>query len=988
MVTLAKMKPMAVLLFLVAYHVSPSSQQQCSGSDFYTSKVKGKDTRLTYLEDGNYTIQALLYFSLMDTKCSTVSDSGLAQMFTIRYAIAKFNDHPFYGSRARIGLQLDDSCGQLPTTMARGIEVVSFHRNNSVCRSDFIRCNQKKVKNGVTVREASAVIGTSMSFTTIPLSSLMSLYDIPQVSPSASSRLLSKRELYKSFFRTISSDTNQIRAMLSIFKHFKWNYIFAVGSDDDYGKLGVSDLKQMTGSNSNGNSQSKDEKICIFKDEYIPYSSEKTKSKVEEVVTKIKEGDKAKVVVLFLTVQSIGEQIIAEAERQGVKRIWLTSEAWNPDAATHFSQNEEKLSLRNQTHGIISVSLQRQKLPDLKAYIAREIRTNYKCNKWLLQYIERVFNGCKVTSYRAQDDVFECEGTTNMVNVSAVIAKFDQLPGPTDRLIDAAYSLGLAMHTVLNQTCPDPAQPCQVSKLEPSRITAAMNDISFKSSLGSEFSYENGEPKTSFYTIDNLVFDGSKMVYKQIGNWTLNSLTLDNKAIEWPYWFNKNASGDSFPESRCSPECKPGEYVVGRTGCCWTCHKCSGYKNYTDKSMMTQCLQCDKYYHTTNHRECIPTQIKWLEVYDPAGMSIVIISGIGFLFTLVATIFIAKHNALVTKWDNSKHMLSFACVLLFLTFVYGPLHIVEPNDALCKIRNGYFFILLMMYCAFVLVQTQAMTSYLKGHAERTFRGHLLVTQLFVLFMFFLLELVSVIAWLYVDGNQLDENRDTASPDVVIWKQCQVEFTAARLVSTFIPCIILIIATFCAFRERNADHSFYEPKFLSFSCIALCIIIVAFLPTFKYVLGIYKAIVLAYTMNVFGFTFLVCLILPKVYVGFIRKRRGENEYPIKKSASKQKKKKNDKKQKKSGAGGGAVSGGGGPTIEASAFDTSIVADSPVALTKITHDPNSSSEASSTSEAGDTTHIKMEEKRPVVSGVADEVAYSNGGKNGSVVVENSL
>ena len=977
MVTLTTMKPLLLLLFLVAYHVCPSfSQQQCSGSDFYTSTVKGKDTRLTYLEDGNYTIQALLYFSLMNTSCSVVSKSGLSQMFTIRYAISKFNDHPFYGSRARIGLQLDDSCGQLPTTMARGIEVVSFHRNNSVCRSDFIRCNRDKVKN-VTIREASAVIGTSMSFTTIPLSSLMSLYDIPQVSPSASSRLLSKRELYKSFFRTISSDTNQIRAMLSIFKRFKWNYIFAVGSDDDYGKLGVSDLKQLTGS-SNGDSQSEDEKICIFKDEYIPYSSEKTKNKIEEVVAKIKEGTKAKVVVLFLYVQSIGEQIIAEAKRQNVERIWLTSEAWNPAAAEIFSN---QLELRNQTHGILSVSLQRQNLPDLKAYIEREIRTNYMCNQWLLQYIERVFRGCKVTTLRIQDDVFECTDG-NTVNVSEVVDHFEQLPGPTDRLIDAAYSLGLAMHTVLNDTCPDPAQPCQVNKLEPSRITAAMNGISFKNNQGVEFSYDKGEPKTSFYTIDNLVFDGSsgKMVYKQIGNWTFGNLKLDANAIQWPYWFKQNDSENSFPESRCSPECKPGQYVVGRTGCCWTCHECQSYKNYTDKPMMEKCLRCDKYYHTLNHRECIPTQIKWLEVYDPAGMSIVIISGIGFLFTLVATIFIAKHNALVTKWDTSKHMLSFVCVLLFLTFVYGPLHITEPNDVLCKIRNGYFFILLMMYCAFVLVQTQAMTSYLKGHAERTFGGHLLVTQLFVLFMFFLLELVSIIAWLYVDGNQLNENRDTSS--LVIWKQCQVEFTAARLVSTFIPCIILIIATFCAFRERNADHSFYEPKFLSFSCIALCIIIVAFLPTFRYVLGIYKAIVLAYTMNVFGFTFLVCLILPKVYVGFIRKRRGENEYPPKTSASKRKKKKDDKKPKKGGAGGGAVAGGG-QVVDTSNYDASIAADSPAENARIHHDPNSSSEASSAS--GD---IKMEEKQPVAGGVADEVAYRNGGQNGSVVVENSL
>lgn len=623
--------------------------------------------------------------------------------------------------------------------------------------------------------------------------------------------------------------------------------------------------------------------------------------------------------------------------------------------------------------------MQRQELPDLKSYIANQIRTNYHCHKWLKQFIKKKSKGCQITTLRTQDDVFECEGESNkVVNVSDVIADLTQLPGNTDRLIDAAYSLGLAMHTVLNETCPDPTAPCRVDKLEPGKITDAMNRISFINQQGVKFSYKNGEPQTAFYTIDNLVYDPNtnKMVYNQVGNWSKDNLKLDTKRIEWPYWFDEdkaNISETGFPFSRCSEECKPGYYVVGRTGCCWTCHKCQDYKNYTDKPMMDKCLKCERYYHTINNRECVPTQIKWLEVSDPAGMSIVIISGIGFLFTLVSTLFIARYNSLVTKWDTSKHMLSFACVLLFLTFVYGPLHIAEPTNVLCKIRNGYFFILLMTYCAFVLVQTLAMTSYLKGHAERTFGDRLLVTQLLVLFMFFLLELVSVIAWLYVDGNQLEEDRDITSQ--IIWKQCKVDFTAARLVSTFIPCIILIIATFCAFRERNADHSFYEPKFLSFSCIALCIIIVAFLPTFKYVLGIYQAIVLAYTMNVFGFTFLVCLILPKVYVGFIRKRRGENEYPLKTSASSKRKKKKDDKNSKQKKGGGGVD-----TLDGSSM---VVATESAITSRIHRDVDD--EHSMSSEGDLTDNIKMEEKQP--RHVADDVAFSNGGHHRSVV-ENSL
>jgi len=954
-------KPIIAICLTLTLVAGPSfQQQQCTGSSFYTkpSDKNSKSTRITYLENGNYTIQALLMFSEMESGCAKVSQSGLVQMYSIKYALEKFNRDPFYGSRATIGLQLDDSCGQLPITMARGIEVVSYHRSNSVCRSDFIRCEKDKkpsLKNA-DIKKASAVIGTSMSFTTIPLSSLMSLYDIPQISPSASSRLLSKKDLYKSFFRTIPSDTNQIKAMLAIFKRFKWNYIFAVGSDDDYGKLGVSDLKLLT------SNTKEDEKICIFKDEYIPYQSKKTEAKINEVVEKIKEGDKAKVVVLFLYVQNIGEKIIQRAKELGVERIWLTSEAWNPAAATIFSQ-QDKLEFKNQTHGILSVSLQKQELPGLKSYIRKQVQETYMCNEWLRNYVLNT-HGCDITSMK--NNAFQCASGNKVLQVSDVVEALTELPGTVDRLIDATYSLGLAMQTVLNATCPNANERCNVPTLHPANITDAMKSIKFENDQGQSISFVDGEPKHAFYTIENLVFDGAKFSYKPVGNWSENNLQLDIADIQWPYWFeesrknNKNNNESSmgieeedFPASRCSQKCPPGTYVVDRTGCCWTCHECQGFKMYTGSEMLPKCNECPRYQHTIDNIKCVPTDIKWLEINDPAGMSIVIISGIGFLAIFAAAIFIARHNKLVSKWDQSPHMITFVCVLLLLTFMYGPLHIIEPMDVLCKFRNGFFFILLMMYCAFVLVQTQAMTSYLKGHADRTFGGRLLMTQFLVLFMFFLLELVSVIAWLYVDGNQLKENRDDDKH--VIWKQCEVEFTAARLVSTFIPCIILIIATFCAFRERNADHSFYEPKFLSFSCIALCIIIVAFLPTFRYVVGIYKAIVLAYTMNVFGFTFLACLILPKVYVGVIRKRRGEHEYPMKTGASKAKKKKNDKKQKKN--------------ADMSQFESSV------ADTKTTRIDD---HADANADVGD---VKMEEKK--ANGFANsdshdnnDVAYSNG------------
>ncbi|XP_057309946.1 extracellular calcium-sensing receptor-like [Hydractinia symbiolongicarpus] len=855
---------------LVIFQVSLVLTSSCP--DLLYTKEKDGKTRLTTIHTGNYTIQGLMTLSTPNSNCRVVSPDGVVRSYAIKYAIDRANENKNLTRWAKLGLQLDDVCQNLPVTMARAIEIVSLHRPNSVCRADFLKCD--RFVDTTSVREATAVIGTQMSFTSIPLASLMSLYHIPQVSYAASSRLLSKTDLYKSFFRTIPSDTNQVLVMLDIFKKFNWNFVFAIGSDDDYGKLGVSDLKK----------KAKPSNICITHDEYIPFQSVKTQPRIRSVIEKVKNWKKAVVVVLFCYVNGLGDLILEEAKRQGVKRIWLTSEAWNPSALTLNK------ALRNQTEGILSVSLKSQSLGYFTTYMEDEIKNKWSCNMWLKNYLRNSKFNCEPTGISTNKTSFTGNGCE--VSVQDVVEKLRDSLGRIDNLIDAVTAVSIAVTKLLEKQCRNKSS-CSVPKLNMKQLTEEMFNVSFVNQQGMEISFDSkGDPKFAFYTIENLQIVNGNLQYVPVGSWSQKGregdrLALSTDKIKWPLWFAPSKQ-QRFPSSRCSEECVPGQAVVGQTDCCWGCQDCTG-NNYTSIKMAEACVSCGHYQHTdVKHTRCIVTPILWLEISDPAGMSIVVISGIGIVITIVACVILIKLRHLVRVNEPAPHLITVSCVLLILTFVYGPLHITEPEHVLCQVRNSVFFALLMTYASVLLVKSKFMIRYLQKQAKKYIRGNLLVTQLLFLFTMLLIELASVVAWLYIDKVQVQEFRQAGVHE--IWKQCEVSFTAARLVSTFIPCIVLIIATFCAFRERNLEHSFYEPKFLSFTCIALCIIIVAFLPTFKYVVGIYKAIVMAFTMDVFGYTFMACLVLPKVYVALVRLKRGVDEYPIKPGSSNRKKKK--------------------------------------------------------------------------------------------------
>ena len=278
----------------------------------YTSVNVHGQTRRSLLRDGDFIIQRMMRFTEGCKNNSKILLTGLLSMIAMQFAMDKAQTDPRLLPGIRLGYQFDDTCTNLPATVARGLEIVSLQRSFSNCRADFLECENGNGK--ATVKPVTAVVGTAYSFTSIPFASLLGLYHIPQISYYATSRLLSKKNLYKSFFRTIPSDDNQVLAMLDILQKFNWNYVFAVGSDDNYGKLEINKLKQ----------HAPGRKIGIAQDVYVPFSLNGAKAKAKEIAKKLKEYKKAKVVILFTYFQGQGEYILEEARNMGIYRLWLT----------------------------------------------------------------------------------------------------------------------------------------------------------------------------------------------------------------------------------------------------------------------------------------------------------------------------------------------------------------------------------------------------------------------------------------------------------------------------------------------------------------------------------------------------------------------------------------------------------------------------------------------------------------------------------------
>jgi len=136
-----------------------------------------------------------------------------------------------------------------------------------------------------------AVVGTGNSRSSILVSNLLEVEDIPLISYAATSDELSS-SAYPSFFRTVPPDRFQSKVMADIAHEFKWRYVAAIAQDDAYGRSGIEFLQKHT----------KPLGICIAYENYFPATEDNQRD--EKIKTIIEELKAMEEVGVMLKVQS------------------------------------------------------------------------------------------------------------------------------------------------------------------------------------------------------------------------------------------------------------------------------------------------------------------------------------------------------------------------------------------------------------------------------------------------------------------------------------------------------------------------------------------------------------------------------------------------------------------------------------------------------------------------------------------------------------
>ena len=251
--------------------------------------IEAKDSEEPMLQrDGDYIIQALLPITRAN---GVMLDTYAIATEIVRLTIDEINNGSNILQGIDLGYEIVNDKLDLDLIMKRTVSTVSKYRPDSICRENEEFCTVDPKMGAFLDKRVTAVIGPATSGTSVPSASLLGLYNIPQISYSASSKVLSDKSRFKSFLRTIPSDKYQAEAIASFVKYFRWNYVFFIGSDDEYGRQGLSSFK----------TAARKLKVCTADDVNIPFQREDDAAKqLKEIIQNMKKMPRVQVAILFM----------------------------------------------------------------------------------------------------------------------------------------------------------------------------------------------------------------------------------------------------------------------------------------------------------------------------------------------------------------------------------------------------------------------------------------------------------------------------------------------------------------------------------------------------------------------------------------------------------------------------------------------------------------------------------------------------------------
>ena len=794
-------------------------------------------------------------------KCNAEVNNHISNenLEALLYAIDTVNCDPNLLPNLTLGYDIRDTCGSEKVGLDEAIDIIYSNGEIDIesCSSEFNLSSNSTTFNTPVL----AVIGTSYSSVTLSVAGLFHLFKMPQVSFSSTSPLLSNRELYPYFFRTIPPDDYQVQAMIDLILHFKWDHVSTLYSTDRYGQPAINAFHKLAYLN----------KICLDMilsvDQFSNYGS----------IANQLYNSSANVVVLFASVfdvEAVLTAVLKVYQASSIKRqfLWIASDTW--------AELDKYSEITIGKWGIAPLS---EHISGFENYISQLTLVNNKRNPWF----NKSYHNCSNGTSNCANNIFTSSSFTQ--------SSFDALA------IDAVYTIANALHNFIEENCATPLvwHPQNRSCLRNNSSYAVLaggilktyiryknatslteNAIKFDSNGNSEGSYKilNYQLNTS----SNCRGKCEALVH--VGTWdgrlSSNRLKMFHN-VSQQFGIDR-ATGKLLTSIRSNcRSCSAGHIKRSVTSsCCGTCDPCLG-SNYTNTEVSTECIACPQNMWGNNplsgNTHCISINDSYLKPSDVWGIILILLSIIGLTCVLfVACVFIWFWNTPIVKSSGREQMI-IVLIGVTLCFLITIVFLVKPSPVTCGIQWAGIWVSFSLMLSALLVKlvriariahiacvfTQKKAASRPKFVSPTYQ--ILFTLLLTTIPVMLTTISQTLAPLSIEKYlEYNETFHNSYPNLI--RTCKSPHVAVVVLQMTYLSVLLIACNGLAVMTIRLPENFNESKYVAFATFSLVLSWFFFVLLFVISSNTpYQGAALSTTIQISAIAVLVCLFCPRVFI---------------------------------------------------------------------------------------------------------------------------
>ena len=785
-------------------------------------------------------------------KCGEILlHKSVENMEAMFYAIDLVNNDPHILPNITLGYDIRDTCISENIALDESVDLVL-----SSGRLELESCFDSDLNNNVsTTPPVVAVIGAIVSYVSIPVASFFRVFNMPQISFSSTSPLLSNRDRYTYFYRTIPPDDQQAQAMIDLIVYFGWDHVSTIYSNNLYGRPGIDEFHRLAQSNG----------LCIDINEGIEDSF--TIFNYTALANKLVNSS-ANVVVLFASINHV-KSVLEQVQKlyiSGVSKrqfLWIASDAWS-----------EITDFTNITVGKWGIAPYAEKVHSFDDYYSQLTPATNLRNPWFTEFYERYYE-CKIN--------VTCSNRSIADDPNYQQDSFDPL------VIDAVYSVAHAIHNFLNDNCQQPlvwypqTQTClgQTLEFNGENILQYIKNLNFSSPTGNRIKFDGEGSVKAKYGIHNYQVTSCENCSKSfdivnVGYWDGSA---SGKRLQFyanvTKQFGLDESGKIIRElnSQCQV-CSPGfikREVV--SSCCDTCDPCLG-QNYTNTTSSTQCQMCPQSMWgndpLTGSNGCVDIEEMYLKPSDGWSIVLILLAIIGLLAVVfVSGAFLYFWNTPIVKSSGREQMILLLTGIT-LCFLITVIFISKPSVAVCTLqRIGAWFCFALIISGLFIKLVRIARIFLNEKISTRPKCISPMYQILFTFllvgvqMFFVLISLNVVHP-GVTKNQVNDTQNTNNFPILAL-QCTTPHAALLAIQMLYLSSLMIVSNGLAVLTIRFPQNFNESRYVAFSTFALCLTWIVFILTYVATEAKYQSAVISLAIQLSALAVLVCLFGPRVFI---------------------------------------------------------------------------------------------------------------------------